>query len=195
MSNIKTSPIHIGEHKVAVWQDVFTPAEMDRIIAIGESLAPMRAQLEYGRDADQKMRVTRVAWIKPNTDTDWLFAKLEDVVMRLNTDIFGYDLYGLEKALQYTVYEGSETAHYDWHVDAGPRNAEPRKISLSLQLSDPGDYQGGRLVIEAGGGAYAAETRRGTIIAFPSYVLHRVSPTESGVRKSLVIWVAGPEFR
>ena len=50
-------------------------------------------------------------------------------------------------------------------------------------------------MIEAGEGPYVAETRRGTIIAFPSYVLHRVSPTESGVRKSLVIWVSGPEFR
>ena len=116
-------------------------------------------------------------------------------MLRLNTDIFRYDLYGLEKALQYTVYEGSEGGHYDWHVDTGPHNPEPRKISLSLQLSDPADYEGGRLVIEAGDGAYAAETRRGTIIAFPSYVLHRVTPTESGVRKSLVIWVAGPEFR
>ena len=51
------------------------------------------------------------------------------------------------------------------------------------------------LVIEAGDGAYPAEAARGTIIAFPSYVLHRVTPTESGVRKSLVIWVGGPEFR
>ena len=40
-----------------------------------------------------------------------------------------------------------------------------------------------------------AEKARGTLIAFPSYVLHRVAPVTSGIRKSLVIWVAGPEFR
>jgi len=77
----------------------------------------------------------------------------------------------------------------------GVNNPEPRKILLSLQLSDQADYEGGRLVIEVGDGAYPAKTVRGIIIAFPSYVLHRGSSTESGVRKSLVTWVAGPEFR
>jgi predicted 2-oxoglutarate/Fe(II)-dependent dioxygenase YbiX len=50
-------------------------------------------------------------------------------------------------------------------------------------------------VLEAGDGPYIAEGARGTVIAFPSYVLHRVTPIESGVRKALVVWVAGPEFR
>ena len=72
---------------------------------------------------------------------------------------------------------------------------EPRKISLSLQLTDPSCYRGCDLVLEAGDGPYSAERTRGTLIAFPSYVLHRVTPIESGIRKSLVIWVAGPEFR
>ena len=143
----------------------------------------------------QHHRITRVAWINRDADTEWLFVRLEEVVLRLNNEIYHYELYGLEKGLQYTIYEGAEGGHYNWHVDMGTHNPEPRKISLSLQLSAPADYEGGRLVIEAGDGAYPAETARGTIVAFPSYVLHRVSPTESGVRKSLVIWVAGPDFR
>ena len=195
MSSIKTSPVNIGVLKLAVWKDVFTPAELDRIVAYGDGLDLIRAKLEEGKDAAQQTRITHVAWIHRNPETEWLYARLEEVVLRLNADIFRYDLYGLERALQYTVYEGAQTAHYDWHVDAGPHNPEPRKISISLQLSDPADYEGGRLVLEAGEGAYVAETMRGAIIAFPSYVLHRVSPTQSGVRKSLVIWVAGPEFR
>ena len=195
MSDLKTAPVVIGEHKVAVWKDVFTPAELDRIIAIGDGLSPMRAQLDYGKDAAEHHRITRVAWINRDADSDWLFARLEEVALRLNNEVFHYELYGLEKGLQYTIYEGAEGGHYNWHVDMGVHNPEPRKISLSLQLSDPADYEGGRLVIEAGDGAYPAETARGTVIAFPSYVLHRVSPTESGVRKSLVTWVAGPEFR
>ena len=92
---------------------------------------------------------------------------------------------GLEPGLQYTVYESSESGHYNWHVDAGQHSPEPRKISLSLQLSDPADYEGGRLVLEAGDGAYVAETLPGAPLSpFPSYVLHRVTPTESGVPAS-----------
>lgn len=191
----KSAPVNIGGYKVAVWKDAFTPAELDRIVALGDGLAPMRAQLEYGRDAADHTRITRVAWIERKASTEWLFARLEEIVLRLNNEIFHYELFGLSESLQYTVYEGSEGGHYNWHVDMGVHNLEPRKISLSLQLSDPGDYEGGRLVLEAGDGAYPAEAARGTIVAFPSYVLHRVTPTESGVRKSLVIWVAGPEFR
>jgi len=61
MSELKTAPVVIGEHKVAVWKDVFTPAELDRIIAIGDGLSPMRAQLDYGKDAAEHHRITRVA--------------------------------------------------------------------------------------------------------------------------------------
>ena len=195
MSAIKTSPIAIGGHKITVWKDVFTPAELDRIVAHGDGLAPMRAQLEHGRDSAAHQRITRVAWMERNADTEWLFARLEEIVLRLNGEIYKYELYGLVESLQYTVYQGDEGGHYNWHVDLGDHSLEPRKISLSLQLSDPNDYKGGLLILEAGDGAYPAETARGTVIAFPSYVLHRVTPTESGIRKSLVIWVGGPEFR
>ena len=75
------------------------------------------------------------------------------------------------------------------------RSGELRARLFSLQLSGPSNYEGGELMIQAGDGDCAAEKARGTLIAFPSYVLHRVAPVTTGVRKSLVIWVAGPEFR
>ena len=40
-----------------------------------------------------------------------------------------------------------------------------------------------------------APKERGTVIAFPSYQLHRVTPVTAGIRKSLVAWVLGPDFR
>jgi PKHD-type hydroxylase len=189
-----SAPVAIGGPLV-VWKDAFRPDELDAIEALGEALTPMRAETSSTRPDTETLRITRVAWMERNADTAWLYARLEDIVLRLNSEFYKYDLYGLAEALQYTVYEGSEGGHYNWHVDLGTANAEPRKISLSLQLSDPAQYEGCRLVLEAGDGPYAAERARGTLIAFPSYVLHRVTPIESGTRKSLVIWVAGPEFR
>ena len=50
-------------------------------------------------------------------------------------------------------------------------------------------------MLEAGDGPQRAEKARGALIVFPSFVLHRVVPVTSGIRKSLVVWVAGPEFR
>jgi PKHD-type hydroxylase len=194
MTEIKSAPTIIGG-PLLVWKDVFTPAELDRIEALGDRLMPMRAEIAGRKQNTDHMRITRVSWMERNEETAWLYARLEEVVLRLNKEFYKYDLYGLVEAFQYTVYDDTEGGHYNWHVDLGVQTVEPRKISISLQLSDPAQYEGCNLVLEAGDGPYAAERARGAIISFPSYVLHRVTPIESGVRKSLVIWVAGPEFR
>jgi PKHD-type hydroxylase len=156
---------------------------------------PMRAVIAGRNDNTDHMRITRVAWIERNPDTAWLYARLEEAVLEFNREFYRYDLYGLVESLQYTVYDGAEGGHYNWHVDHGEHNQEPRKISLSLQLTDPAQYEGCNLVMQAGDGPWVAERARGTLVAFPSYVLHRVTPIQSGVRKSLVIWVGGPPFR
>jgi PKHD-type hydroxylase len=180
---------------LVVWKDLFTPKELDAIEACGDGLAPMRAEIETTKEQSDHTRITRIAWMGRNADTAWLYARLEEAVLTLNAEFYNYDLFGLMEALQYTIYEGAEGSHYNWHVDLGRKSIEPRKISMSLQLSDPSCYEGCKLVLEAGDGPYVAEQARGTLIAFPSHVLHRVTPIESGTRKSLVIWVNGPQFR
>jgi PKHD-type hydroxylase len=74
---------------------------------------------------------------------------------------------------------------------------EPRKLSLSLLLNEPGvDYNGGDFQFNLGNedGASSAECRKGRIIAFPSWAIHRVTPVTQGIRRSLVVWVTGPKF-
>ena len=195
MTSFKSLPQNVGG-PVAVWKNVFAPKELDVIEALGDALMPMRAEIA-GRNTEhtEKLRITRVAWMERNPETAWIYARLEELVLYLNKEFYSFDLYGLVEAFQYTVYDGQEGGHYGWHVDLGGNDVEPRKISLSLQLTDPSNYQGCELEVEAGNGCYVAERARGTLIAFPSYVLHRVTPIESGTRKSLVIWVAGPTFR
>lgn len=192
----KSAPVGTtGPVPLVVWKDAFTPREVDAIVAYGDQLAPMKAELAGRSESADDQRITRVAWMERKPGIEWLHARLEEMVLRINAEFYRYDLYGLKEAFQYTIYEGAEGGHYGWHVDVGERNYEPRKISLSLQLSEPSDYEGGELVLEAGAGPQLAEKARGTLIAFPSFVLHRVVPVTSGIRKSLVIWVAGPEFR
>jgi PKHD-type hydroxylase len=61
-------------------------------------------------------------------------------------------------------------------------------------LSEADAYEGCNLELH-GADVQVAPRTRGTMIAFPSYMLHRVTPVLSGIRKSLVIWAAGTEFR
>jgi PKHD-type hydroxylase len=179
------------------WADAFSREEIDRIVAYGDSLMPERLQL-VGADrkpqAADRLRITHTAWIEPNADTKWLFDRMQGVAQSLNDQTYQYDLRGFSENFQYTVYHGSEGGHYDWHVDHGPL-AVPRKLSMTVQLTDPSEYQGCELQFCAGGDIEIAPRERGTVVAFPSYVLHRVTPVISGTRRSLVVWTTGPKFR
>jgi len=194
MTMFKSRPQNVSG-PIVIWKDLFTPKELDAIEAYGDALMPMRAEVIGDTVNNERTRITRVAWIERKPEITWLFAKLEEAALQINSEFFGFDLFGLTEALQYTVYHGTEGGHYDWHVDLGNHDVEFRKISLSLQLSDPAQYEGCDLTLQAGSGPMAVERARGTLIAFPSYVLHRVTPIESGIRKSLVIWVGGPPYR
>ena len=195
MTNFKSRPQNVGG-PVVIWKDLFTAKELDAIVAYGDALMPMRAEIvDRQIIVSHGTRITRVAWMERKPEIAWLYARLEEIVLAINREFYSFDLYGLVEAFQYTVYDDKEGGHYDWHVDLGGHDVQPRKISMSLQLTDSSEYQGCDLVLQAGSGHQTAERARGTLIAFPSYVLHRVTPIESGVRKSLVIWVSGPDFR
>ena len=71
-----------------------------------------------------------------------------------------------------------------------------RKLSFTIQLSDPEDYEGGELEFECGNSdPFSGPNKKGTIIVFDSRVKHRVCEVKSGVRRSLVGWVVGPRWK
>ena len=70
-----------------------------------------------------------------------------------------------------------------------------RKLSFSIQLTNPDLYEGGDLNIYKEKTPIQASRALGTINFFPSYVLHRVTPVTKGYRNCLVGWVSGPKFK
>jgi PKHD-type hydroxylase len=127
------------------------------------------------------------------------------VIQQLNEQFYGFDLYGYD-TMQYTEYESVEGGKYDFHMDTIMGRNVPvdmqtqgiRKLSLTIALNEPGvDFEGGHFQINQGQeiDAENVELKKGRIIAFPSFMLHRVAPTTKGKRKSLVVWVLGPKFK
>ena len=154
-----SSPVALGGPLV-VWPNAFSSAELDQIEAMGDGLARQTAGL-FVEDGDtRKKRVTQVAWIERVEVSQWLYRRLEEIVQRLNIQFYKYDLTGLKERLQYTVYEQAEGGHYDWHVDHGAATPLPRKLSLSLQLTDPLQYEGCDLELSYGDGASPAPRAR-----------------------------------
>jgi PKHD-type hydroxylase len=180
-----------------IWANAFSPAELDQIEAYGDRLTADEATIASTQTDNivrGQVRVTRTAWLTPTPEAKWIYDRIQRVARALNERVYQFDLSGFSENLQYTVYHGAEGGHYDWHVDQGPlRNR--RKLSLSVQLTEPASYEGCELQFYGGNQIETAPRERGTVIAFPSYVLHRVTPCAKGTRKAIVAWTTGPQFR
>jgi PKHD-type hydroxylase len=185
-------PLHRDRVENFAWnKDSFTPAELDAIIKIGTNAELARASTFGGNDP--KIRDSFIQFLFPNEVTYWVFERVNAVVNAMNDEFFGFDLTSMEQGFQFTRYS-APGEHYEWHIDRGILSGT-RKLSLSLQLSDPDDYEGGDLELWFGGEPVKASRERGVMTLFPSWAMHRVTPVTEGVRYSLVCWVSGPSFK
>lgn len=185
-------PLRVDAVEDWAWRTgVFTDAELDSIIAMGTKKDLFKG-MTGGAQSD-KNRNSFVQFLYPNDLTEWVFRRLTDVVNEMNEVFFGFDLNGFEQGLQFTRYT-APGQHYNWHIDRG-RNTPVRKLSVSVQLSDPADYKGGQLQLKYGRQDVTVKRERGLVTLFPSYALHRVKPVTEGTRYSLVAWVSGPQFK
>lgn len=179
------------------WEQAFTPTELDAIVAMGDALPLKNAAVVYepGQAVENNaLRISRAAAVPRDAGTGWLYDRIERVARFLNEQVYKFELTGFADLFQYTVYHASEGGHFDWHIDQIPNGAH-RKLSLSLQLSHPADYDGCELELHGGTRPRQAPRDRGALIAFPSYAMHRVTPIRRGIRRALVIWTGGPPFR
>ena len=107
--------------------------------------------------------------------------------------LYDFDLVGLVERPQLLRYK-SPSEGYDWHLDIGTGDASTRKISISLALNDPNEYEGGQLSFFMTG-VQSVDIPQGTAVAFPSFTPHKVEPVTKGERWSLVCWITGQPFR
>jgi len=143
---------------------------------------------------ETETRSSNICWVSPS---HWMAGFCNHYIQQANQFNFKYDLVKTpDRPLQYTVYNEGE--HYNWHVDTIDEIETDliRKLSFTIQLSDPEDYSGGELqFLDDGNHTFFAPKERGTIIIFDSRLRHRVRKVKSGSRKSVVGWIEGPAWR
>jgi len=182
-------------HDFITWDDAFSSEELDRLVAYGDSLDLQDAVISGPDSKVLAIRRSKVGWIDNNPESAWVYDRLAYVARKINGKFFNFDLYGFVEHFQYTVYTEDEASHYTWHQDMSPDTECARKLSLVLQLSDPADYDGGDLETWGRTEPTKVDKKRGVIAAVPSWRMHRVTPVTRGIRKTLVLWVAGPSFK
>lgn len=190
--------IIVPEETIVIWENGFSDRDIEEIISVGEMCVFNQGSIGGGSEAstvNSEIRETEVSWIEPNEQSQWLYKRMTELAARVNMDKFQLDLIEFTP-LQYSKYKVG--GHYDWHVDSGPNIGVHRKLSFVLGLTDPDEYEGGDLEINATGNlnnAVSLRIKKGHLVAFPSYVAHRVTPVTSGQRLTLVGWVIGPKLR
>jgi len=140
---------------------------------------------------NSKIRNVEVSFKKNN----WMNALLCGYIKYANYYNFHYDLSGEDKeGVQLSKYD--EGCFYKQHIDYGDNDDHrTRKLSLSFQLSDESEYEGGELILYdyVTNNTITACKSKGSIIVFDSRMKHEVTSVTSGTRHSLVKWYHGDE--
>jgi len=188
--------------------------EIDKIVSYALNINPengkinqdqqKKSQLEnhikvVGTGFVPKERHSLIRWIHNNKNTSWLFKKIIQEVHKVNQENFDYILKYIED-LQFTEYNEQQKGFYAKHNDCGKKDllqnfVDIRKLSMSIQLSSPSDYEGGDLILYDKEKEKVLPKEKGTIIFFSSDLQHEVTPITKGTRYSLVSWVQGPNLR
>ena len=167
--------------------------KVDENIFIKSKVNPQDSKIKYS------IRKSQHCWIP---STHWIGGFLWHFIKMANKDNFLYDISDIENDLiQYTQYNKGD--FYKWHTDMDICDInEPdqlvRKLSFTLQLTNEDEYTGGNLEFadfDDSTYRFSVPKSRGTVVVFDSRVPHRVTPVESGIRKSLVGWVVGKRWR
>ena len=170
---------------------LFTPEECAQIIAIGNTKLE-DAGVGEKNEPNKGIRESQIAWLY-NSDIEFAFRRVTDSVLNLNSQFFNFDLFGMAEGFQFTRYD-APTGYYGVHIDK-MLHGTVRKLSLTIQLSSPEDYEGGELALYTDKEAQVMLKELGKMIVFPSYVLHEVRPITKGTRYSLVAWITGKPFK
>ena len=159
----------------------------------------------------QKIRKSDIVWMNDR----WIYKEIQPYIHDANKLAdWNFD-WDWSEACQFTKYGVGQ--HYDWHCDTSeplnrPQNADGtwppdhgkiRKLSVTVSLSDPKDYEGGELEFDFKNKRLGEKSihkcieilPRGSIVVFPSHVWHRVTPITKGTRYSLVMWNLGYPFK
>ncbi len=191
-----------------VYQKAAFPADFcDKVIEMGDKL-PRRTGDSLGQGTaardDFKIRSTERGFFPHAPEYLWIYDHILQYVNAANSQYWKFRI-GQTEPFQYGVYNPGQ--HYSWHLDQfsdpykapHPDAGMTRKLSITVQLDDGDSYEGGDFEmrelsdydkIQRIDGIRA----RGSLIVFPSFVMHRVTPVTSGTRRSLVGWILGPPF-
>jgi len=182
------------DEEILYWytENAIADGACDQMITKFESFKSQKA--EVGGSSTQGKVNTEIRDVNkvPITNEIGIGATLTGIGLNMNNRAWKFDITHSNQT-EYLRYDVD--GHYKTHVDTYslPTEKETRKITVLAFLND--DFEGGRLYLENGDQRTYPEQKKGTVIAFPSYINHGVEPVTKGIRRSIVTWMVGPWFK
>lgn len=208
------------EHYYYYFIEALPKSLCDEIVTLGKSKTLQKGLTGGHLDKNKKpITESEKKLDKRNSDITFLddlflFKELHPFITEANRRAGWNFEWDFSEACQYTEYNTNQ--YYGWHCDGwnqpyDKNNPEGfvgkiRKLSMTVSLTDPEEYDGGNLEFDFRNSVdyeFSKESKKvcteirpkGSIVIFPSFVWHRVTPVTRGNRKSLVMWSLGQPWK
>ena len=168
---------------------------IDELVAIYDSLESN--DVEHKNPEIRTSTITLLDRYKHKGISDLVYG----LGIQANNDAYGFHIDDIDYC-QFNLYDEKDVGHYSWHIDFRGFNEakklKHRKISVVIQLSNPSEYEGGELQLKYSNYSQQQKSdilKKGSVITFPSFVEHRVTPVTKGKRLSLIGWAVGNAWK
>ena len=144
-------------------------------------------------------------------EAHFVYKQVNPLIAKMNKQLGWNVQIDYPETFQFTKYGLNQ--HYHWHHDT---HSEPysgthkdillrnktRKISISICLSDPEEYEGGEFMLDLRNTnaekptyiSHPCMKNKGSVVVFLSHLWHTVKPVTSGTRYSSVLWYVGNPY-
>lgn len=174
-----------------VFTDIFTPEACDSIVRTytNELIKTLPPVIGSGEGAINT-EIRNVERVMLNTYKD-VGGRLAAAGFAANNQAWKFNVTHANQAefLKYPA-GGRYTEHLDTFLNP---EGDCRKLTVLTFLND--DFEGGKFFIRDGHTKYYPPQAKGTVLVFPSFLLHGVEDVTSGTRYSAVCWLVGPFFK
>lgn len=185
-----------------MWEGLFSAETCNRVVEEGLKLPSVQGLIGHGGQpvADDNFRLSTIRWVhRRHKHLQDMIERMIELYYEANANAFNFELSNLHE-IQFTRYaarDDGKQERYNWHEDLTWKTSKlvHRKLSMVIQLSPPDAYEGGDLQLQNEAPDPSRLRRQGTVIVFPSFHRHCVTPVTKGERFSLVSWYDGPKFR
>lgn len=171
---------------------LFSPQQAAEVARFAEQNTYANAHDVPARDIVKTADTKIIQWRQIKQYLEWSM----HWVHFFNTRDIGLDIFDMRDLdfINYNVYSSDRQGEYQWHIDGKPGPSDIKITAVINVSTEP--FEGGDLELFTNGPVVCQEIRQpGTLVIFPSIIMHRVTPVTRGVRRTISYWVMGPNFR